>query len=460
MQGNLHLYFCVVVGVGVVVGFILVCLGVAFIYWLFTSKNKVKDIQKATGFLERLGDKIDEFGKDVEHKSKEYAKRVLKEEYKKAKEIRILENKQREKQGLTPLTLEEYFRNRPEYAEISLEDISHERQHIAELQRRAQVKKEYLSLKAKFETIKKTRQASLPSLTIESFFGYNPEYLELALKDYPATVKEIVKPIDVDIEINKLPSELVEFIYIRYYLTGLKTLPQIKCIYDSWAKTSYAKTELNEEVWGKIIEQISFDATKRKMIDGLYHFTHKDNLPSILSKGLLTKKTLEDQKIEYKYNDKQRWDKVIDSISLSISRPHHKMFMKYAKPTGMHNWVILKISPTLLTSVEDSRLEVFQNYDYIDKTVFNKFNAASFAMKNLTIEERKSHKAFLDMFESNIGKTLETFTFDNQAEILYLGNIPSEFIEEIQVIEENDELSWVSDLGFKLCVNTTVLEKR
>lgn len=264
----------------------------------------------------------------------------------------------------------------------------------------------------------------------------------------------------IEVKLERLETALVEFIYIRYYLTGLKTLPSLKCIYESWAKTPYAETELNEEVWGKIIEQMSFDETKCKKIDALYHFTHKDNLPSILSKGLMTKKTLEELKISFKHNDENRWDAVQDSISLSISRPHHKMFMKYAKPTGMHNWVILKISPTLITSVENSCLDVLRNYDYIGKSVFNKFNAASFAMKKLTIEERKTHKAFLDMFESPIGKTLETFTYDNQAEILYLGNIPSEFIEEIQVVKENTELSWVRNLGFKLSINTTVLEKR
>ena len=148
------------------------------------------------------------------------------------------------------------------------------------------------------------------------------------------------------------------------------------------------------------------------------------------------------------------------SISLSISRPHHKMFMKYAKPTGVNNWVILKISPLLLSGAEQNSCELIKKYDYLDRAIFNKYNAASFTMKKLSIEQRKSHKAFLDMFESNIGKTLETFTFDNQAEILYQGNIPKEFIQEILVIEEDSSLAWVHDLGFKLSVNKTVFEKR
>lgn len=445
-------------GVVVELGTVGILLLVGFVYWLFTSKTKVKDIQKVKGFLGSFVDKIDEGSKELERKAKENTARVLKEEYKKAKELRLVENIRREKQGLKSLTLQEYLKDRAEFYEISLEDIRQERKHIAELKRSAQVKKEYLNLKSKFETIKNTRQASLPPLTIESFFGYNPEYLELALKDYPSVVQEVTQPVEVELE--ELPAELVEFIYVRYYLTGDTSLPKLKCIYDSWEKTPYTETELNEEIWGKVIKQMSFDATKRKKIDGLYHFTHKENLPSILSNGLLTKKTLEEQKISYKHNDKNRWDMMEGSISLSISRPHHKMFMKYAKPTGVNNWVILKISPLLLSGAEQNSCELIKKYDYLDRAIFNKYNAASFTMKKLSIEQRKSHKAFLDMFESNIGKTLETFTFDNQAEILYLGNIPKEFIEEIQVVEENDELAWVRDFGFKLNVNTTVLEKR
>lgn len=429
-----------------------------FVYWLFTSKTKVQDIEKVSGFLDRVGNKIDEFNSEFDRKKEEKAKRKLETDYQDLKQSLSIENLNRKVKRLSELTLEDYLSDKPEYHKIAVKDIQQERAVITELKRKAKIKKEYFDLKTKFENIKRTRQESLAPLSIESFFGYNPEYLELALKDYPSVVQEVTQPVEV--ELDELPAELVEFIYVRYYLTGDTSLPKLKCIYDSWEKTPYTETELNEEIWGKVIEQMSFDATKRKKIDGLYHFTHKENLPSILSNGLLTKKTLEEQKISYKHNDENRWDMMEGSISLSISRPHHKMFMKYAKPTGVNNWVILKISPLLLSGAEQNSCELIKKYDYLDKAIFNKYNAASFAMKKLSIEQRKSHKAFLDMFESNIGKTLETFTFDNQAEILYLGNIPKEFIEEIQVVEENDELAWVRDFGFKLNVNTTVLEKR
>lgn len=216
----------------------------------------------------------------------------------------------------------------------------------------------------------------------------------------------------------------------------------------------------HELIWEYCLKKIEIDQSKLKKINALYHFTHKNNLRSILEKGLITKARLEKLEINFIVNDKNRWDEVEDSISLSISHPNHKMFMKYAKSSGLDNWVVLKISPELLSGNTNPAYEELENYDYLDKAIFNKFNAASFAMRNLSIEERKSHQAFLDMFESNIGMTLETYTFDNQAEILYQGNIPKEFIQEIHVIEEDPNLSWVDGLGFKVSINKTVFEKR
>ena len=100
-----------------------------------------------------------------------------------------------------------------------------------------------------------------------------------------------------------------------------------------------------------------------------------------------------------------------------------------------------------LAGVERSQSESIKNYDYLDKAIFNKFNAASFSVKNFSIEERKTHKAFLDMFESRIGKTLETYTYDNQAEVLYQGNIPTCFLMNFIFLKKM--IIW---LGYKISV--------
>lgn len=260
---------------------------------------------------------------------------------------------------------------------------------------------------------------------------------------------------------DELLKPIKHFIAIRYYLTAFKDYPEISTL-NIYLDHKIPESDpiFYELIWNYCLERIELDKNKLKRINALYHFTHKNNLRSILEMGLVTKSNLEKLGINYIENDKNRWDGVEDSISLSISHPNHKMFMKYAKHTGLENWVVLKISPELLSGNTNPAYKGLENYDYWDKAIFNKFNAASFAMKNLSIQERKSHKAFLDMFESNIGITLETYTFDNQAEILYQGNIPKEFIQEIHVIEEDPDLSWVHDLGFKLSVNKTVFEKR
>ncbi|TCB53818.1 DarT ssDNA thymidine ADP-ribosyltransferase family protein [Acinetobacter terrae] len=282
--------------------------------------------------------------------------------------------------------------------------------------------------------------------------------LTLALKDYPPVLQKISKPIDVELE--KLPAELVEFIYIRYYLTGDTSLPKLKCIYDAWTKSSYADSELNEAQWIKIIEKMSFNPVKRKKIDALYHFTHKDNLASILNRGLLTKQSLEEQSLKYKFNDEQRLEGVKDSISLSFSHPNWKMFGKYRNLIGQNDFVVLKISPELLSGNTDLHHKHLDDFDYLDKAIFCKKNAANQIESKKSILERKSHKVFLDIFESTIDVELLTYPYLNESEILYQGDIPKEFIKEIHVIEEDLNWAWVHDLGFKVSVNQTVFEKR
>lgn len=275
---------------------------------------------------------------------------------------------------------------------------------------------------------------------------------------YKNKKNEFLKTLELN---DGLLQPIKNFIAIRYYLTTFKNYPNINTL------NTYFENKIPESfpvfyelIWEYCLKKLELDESKSKKINALYHFSHKNNLRSILDKGLITKAQLAKLKIYFIENDKNRWDGVEDSISLSISHPNHKMFMKYAKPTGLDNWVVLKISPELLSGNTNPTYKELENYDYLDKAIFNKLNAASFAMKNLSVEERKSHKAFLDIFESNIGKTLETYSFDNQAEILYQGNIPKEFIQEILVIEEDSSLAWVHDLGFKLSVNKTVFEKR
>ncbi|WP_159123973.1 DarT ssDNA thymidine ADP-ribosyltransferase family protein [Acinetobacter variabilis] len=403
-------------------------------------------LEKAT---EELADRAEKYRKEEYEKDYHRMKAVCKEQ-----------NNKRIELGLEEVSLIDFFEYNKDYQERARKELE-----ALEAKKRAErlalliEEHNKLEIESKNKELK-TKVASEESLKKKHSIRVDNESKtpQLAPQNYPpipATSSQIL-----NIKLDALPKGLVEFIYIRYYLTGEKSLPKLKCIYDSWEKSIYADSILNEAQWAKIIEKMSFNPSKLKKIDAIYHFTHKDNLLSILTRGLLTKKTLDEQHLEYKYNDENRWDGVTDSVSLSFSHPNFKMFSKYSRVTGKADWIVLKISPELLTGNKNLNLVNLTNYDYLDKAIFNKFNAASFKVKSLSLTERKTHHAFLDMFESNIGMTLETYTFDNQAEILYQGNIPKEFIQEIHLIEEDPDLSWVSDLGFKLSINKTVFEKR
>lgn len=260
---------------------------------------------------------------------------------------------------------------------------------------------------------------------------------------------------NLDLDSLVFEEEIINFILIRYYLTGLKSFPDFVG-FKEYLISSYGNLieRCFHTLWEKNIERIVFEENKVKNIEGLYHFTHKKNLRSILDNGLLTRSALNEKNKEYIFNDEKRWDGIEDSVSLSISHPNYKMFYKYRTQTNSNDWVVLKISKDLLTGSKERSINDF------DKAIFCKTNAASFKEKGRSIQERKTYKALLEMFESPTGKDLQKYTFDNQAEILYQGSIPIEFIEEIYVLEQPDNLSWVVDHGFNVSINKKLFESR
>ncbi|WP_180056635.1 DarT ssDNA thymidine ADP-ribosyltransferase family protein [Acinetobacter sp. YH12090] len=410
-------------------------------------------IHEGAAQLEKLtaewDDKADKYQKEEYEKDYHRMKAVCKEQNNKRKEV-----------GLEEVSLVEFFEYNKDYQERARKELE-----ALEAKKRGErlalliEEHNKLEIESKNKELK-TKVASEESLKKRHSIRVDnesktPQLAPQNCPPIPATSSRIL-----DIKLDALPKGLVEFIYIRYYLTGEKSLPKLKCIYDSWEKSIYANSELNEAQWNKIIEQMSFNPSKLKKIDAIYHFTHKDNLLSILTRGLLTKKTLDEQHLEYKYNDEKRLDGIKDSISLSFSHPNWKMFYKYRVMIGLEDWVVLKISPELLSGNTNPDLSLLNDFDYLDKAIFCKKNAAHFTERTKTTEERKSHKVFLDIFESTIDIELLTYPYLNESEILYQGNIPKEFIQEIHVIEQDPELLWVHGLGFKVSINKTVFEKR
>ena len=266
---------------------------------------------------------------------------------------------------------------------------------------------------------------------------------------------------DIDKYAGEVDSYLIDFLKMRFYLAGKRGYPDLQCV-DQYFNFKFSDLDKSSyiSIWQNIVSAIVFDSSKCKNIDAIYHFTHKSNLSSILEYGILTRTNLNNMNLRYAFNDQMRLDGVLDSISLSFSHPNFKMFYKYRKQTSDDDWVVLKISPSLIYGKEQQTSNRIEHLNYLNKAVFCNTNAASNKMRNLSIEERMTCDAFLDMFESPIGRSLPTYTYDNQAEILYLGNIPVDFIEEIYTNHQDESLNWVRELGYKVTENDIVFDQR
>ena len=266
---------------------------------------------------------------------------------------------------------------------------------------------------------------------------------------------------DINKYAGEVDSYLIDFLKIRFYLAGKRGYPDLQCV-DQYFNSKFSDLDKSSysSIWQNIASATVFDSSKCKDIDAIYHFTHKSNLSSILEYGILTRTNLNNMNLRYAFNDQMRLDGVLDSISLSFSHPNFKMFYKYRKQTSDDDWVVLKISPSLIYGKEPQTSNRTEHLNYLNKVVFCNTNAASNKMRNLSIEERMTCNAFLDMFESPIGRALPTYTYDNQAEILYLGDIPVDFIEEIYTNHQDESLNWVRELGYKVTENDVVFDQR
>lgn len=167
---------------------------------------------------------------------------------------------------------------------------------------------------------------------------------------------------------------------------------------------------------GKIIKQSVLD----KGIVRLCHFTNIDNIDSILKNGLLSRKELDKNNYAYIYHDKHRADDCIDAISISIMHPNHILFDAFRNKNKSKEWCVIALKTSILW--EKSCAFCFKN-------------AASNAVKNILLEERKNPKGFHEMFheetkvihiqnitsEQETRKTCNTCSFyptDPQAEVL------------------------------------------
>jgi len=173
-----------------------------------------------------------------------------------------------------------------------------------------------------------------------------------------------------------------------------------------------------------------------RSIQELIHFTPIENLESILRFGFIPRKFLEYPIFDGQINfpDQDRNDGRKDCYCLSISWPNYRMFHKKRLTMPDTIWVVLKLEPTPIINFE---------------CFFYNTNAA-------TLAGRKSGDGQLtDMFSNiELRKKLQLedrFTTDPQAEVLSSSRIPPEFIIEMSIEKNSDEIKYIKrrlyDLG-------------
>ncbi len=177
-------------------------------------------------------------------------------------------------------------------------------------------------------------------------------------------------------------------------------------------------------------------ATQERNINRLVHFTHVKNLLNIIKFGLLPISELDDNEIEYDYNDELRLDNNPDSISISITSPNYKMFYKIRREKYEENWAVIILDVEKVLNLE---------------CAFCYTNAANSEITSIPLTELKTLNAFEEMFSECSGKPSRRMlglhdydTTDPQAEILVFDKIPVSAIKCV-VFEDPITMSNFSD---------------
>jgi predicted transcriptional regulator len=168
------------------------------------------------------------------------------------------------------------------------------------------------------------------------------------------------------------------------------------------------------------------EAIENRKIKKLIHFTASSNIDSITKLGILPKSVLENEKINFHQNDFQRLDHHTDAICLSVTEPNIYLFSEYSKRNPSINYKIVEIDPKILYEVKENDKEI--------RKIFSDYNAASRYSKTSEIDMNI-------MFQDRIRRKANTHTREGkdlyhptsaQAEILFFGKIPAEYIINVK----------------------------
>lgn len=171
---------------------------------------------------------------------------------------------------------------------------------------------------------------------------------------------------------------------------------------------------------------------KSRFITRLLHFTDEKNIDSILKYGILPRENLVSNAIDYVFNDENRIDGYPDSICLSVENPNDRLLKAFKQRFPERKFKLITINPAILYS------SFIMNGDRLSltKRLYCNYNAA--AKRTL-----KSADDIKIMYSEVVQTYWLTYTRHNlpenmptssQAEILFFGIIPPEFIDTIEDI--------------------------
>lgn len=171
---------------------------------------------------------------------------------------------------------------------------------------------------------------------------------------------------------------------------------------------------------------------KHRKIKNLIHFTSIKNLPSILENSLLPKEKLDEKQLIYDYNDELRLENRLDCICLSIEYPNISVLNKFKTKYNKKYCILVLDAESILLNNNDKKYYVYCNAARGD--------ARKWLQDDTLCQDRYFHALFLqenqdsrNFFKySRSEKRLKDYLPTNiQAEILYQGTIPPNYIKKI-----------------------------
>ena len=180
-----------------------------------------------------------------------------------------------------------------------------------------------------------------------------------------------------------------------------------------WSNPVLTITNMIEEI---NLHNYDYLVNERKVKE-FVHFTSISNLINICKKGIITRHQLDNDKVDFDFNDKDRFDGK-DRINLSITNPNINLFYKFRKQYPNKTYIVLAIVPEILKDLHNK------------DCYFTSTNAASAAVQEAIVEE---------LFSGEREGLPSDCTTDNQSEFVIKKNISSKYITKVYVKDENDK---------------------